>query len=370
MTTSTALHRSLTDAIDAWQRRSQRPLDWPDSRFQSLAHRLFAHQYSHNEPYRTLCKGRSISPNDNPPVDTIPAVPTDAFKVAHLFCADGDPQRTFRTSGTTGDQRGAHHFSDLQTYRRSLLAAFAHFCLHDDRPQLPFAMIAPSANALPDSSLSFMLHALMERHGTPHSQWLVSLDDQGRWHLDIDAWQSLVDRCLHNDDPLFCFGTAFGFASLFSNWDHSVELPPGSRLVETGGFKGRFKSLTRQDLYQAFTDRLGLTPHRCLSEYSMTELSSQLYTDGFLRGPQATGRLYAPPWLRVSIVDPIDFEPLPTGDEGLIRLFDLANIDSVCAIQTSDQGRLHTDGGLTLVGRAPDADLRGCSLTIEELLDA
>ncbi len=369
MTTSADLHRTLVDAIDDWRRSPDRPQTWPAERFRSLAQRLFAYQYSHNEPYRTLCKGRGVAPDQSPDVDAIPAVPTDAFKVAHLFCSTDRPTHTFRTSGTTGERRGAHHFSRLQTYRRSLLAAFQHFCLQGPDERLPFAMVAPPAEQLSDSSLSYMLARLMEDFGTDASRWLVTVDHHGQWHLDIDAWRRLLDHALEVEQPLFCFGTAFGFASLFDLWDGQVALPGGSRLVETGGFKGRFTELTRADLYDAFQRRLGLQDRQCLSEYSMTELSSQLYTDAWIADGDPTGRFFAPPWLRISIVDPIDFKPLPRGEEGLIRLFDLANIDSVSPIQTSDRGRLHPDGGLTLLGRAPDADLRGCSLTIEELLN-
>jgi hypothetical protein len=49
------------------------------------------------------------------------------------------------------------------------------------------------------------------------------------------------------------------------------------------------------------------------------------------------------------------------GETGLIRVFDLANVYSVLAIQTEDLGIRHGDG-FVLAGRAVLAEPRGCSL--------
>jgi len=48
----------------------------------------------------------------------------------------------------------------------------------------------------------------------------------------------------------------------------------------------------------------------------------------------------------------------------LLRIYDLANVDSVMAIQTEDVGRAWQDG-IELIGRASGAELRGCSLLTE-----
>ena len=49
------------------------------------------------------------------------------------------------------------------------------------------------------------------------------------------------------------------------------------------------------------------------------------------------------------------------GETGLIRVFDLANVYSVMAVQTEDLGIRHGDG-FALAGRAVLAEPRGCSL--------
>ena len=52
-----------------------------------------------------------------------------------------------------------------------------------------------------------------------------------------------------------------------------------------------------------------------------------------------------------------------------MRIDDLANLDSVAFIQTSDLGTLD-EAGLTLHGRASAAVARGCSITADQLLSA
>jgi hypothetical protein len=63
----------------------------------------------------------------------------------------------------------------------------------------------------------------------------------------------------------------------------------------------------------------------------------------------------------VQIVSPETWDEVAVGETGLIRVFDLANVYSVMAIQTEDMGVRHGDG-FTLAGRAALSEPRGCSL--------
>ena len=54
------------------------------------------------------------------------------------------------------------------------------------------------------------------------------------------------------------------------------------------------------------------------------------------------------------------------GERGLIQILDLANQGSVIAVRTEDEGEPR-DGGFEVLGRSEGADLRGCSLTFEEM---
>ena len=74
------------------------------------------------------------------------------------------------------------------------------------------------------------------------------------------------------------FGTAFAFVQLFDGTRHSLgQLPPGSLVIETGGFKGRTREVPREELYALFGSRLGVPLENCHSEYGMSEMASQFY---------------------------------------------------------------------------------------------
>jgi hypothetical protein len=95
--------------------------------------------------------------------------------------------------------------------------------------------------------------------------------------------------------------------------------------------------------------------------------------------------LISPPWCAVQVLDPDTLDPMPLGAEGLIALLDLANWETASTLLTGDVGRLVPaddpddvppgwhglpDGccGLSLVGRAPQAAPKGCSLALDQLL--
>ncbi len=70
-----------------------------------------------------------------------------------------------------------------------------------------------------------------------------------------------------------------------------------------------------------------------------------------------------PPGRRFRAVAPGTGHP---ATRGLLRFFDLANYQTVGAIETADLGVVHPDGSVSLEGRLEGAIPRGCSLTVEE----
>ncbi|MCB1035813.1 MAG: hypothetical protein KDD47_18470, partial [Acidobacteria bacterium] len=108
----------------------------------------------------------------------------------------------------------------------------------------------------------------------------------------------------------------------------------------------------------------GIPQGRIVREYGMTELSSQFYSRALEGGDPDL--FVVPPWTRVHILDPASLEELPEGEVGLVAVLDLANLGSALHVLTEDLGCREEDG-FRLRGRASGAELRGCSLTAEEL---
>jgi hypothetical protein len=143
--------------------------------------------------------------------------------------------------------------------------------------------------------------------------------------------------------------------------------------METGGYKNRSRSLPKMELHALITERLGVPPENIVCEYGMSELSSQAYTvtsdEWQVTGEAAsschlspvTCHFRFPPWARVQLISPETGHEVADGETGLIRIFDLANVFSVIAVQTEDLGIRRGDG-FEVIGRAQMAEPRGCSL--------
>jgi hypothetical protein len=305
--------------------------------------------------------GRLASASD------IPALPTDVFRLRRIAAHDAhDDERTFATSATTHELRGRHAFRTTASYRMGALA-WAERMLWPDQARLGCVVLASNEARLADSSLGFMLARFAEVHGGASWHW-----DGER--LDSDGVRRALDAAREADAPLLVAGTSFAFVHLCDALAAPSPLPKGSRVMQTGGFKGKSREVDAAALRRAIAEAFALDPGMVIAEYGMTELSSQLYQGTIARALGSLPRLasdtayYPPPWLRVAAVDPTTLAPVPVGQEGIGRIVDLCNVDSSVAIQTGDRLIEKDDGSVELLGRLPGAIARGCSLALEQAL--
>ncbi|HYO16324.1 MAG TPA: hypothetical protein VE685_24255 [Thermoanaerobaculia bacterium] len=334
--------------------------------FEELALAAFAFQFERIEPFRRLCEGRGVIPENISDWRRLPPVPTAAFKTLELAAAPA--VEVFRSSGTTdGERRSVHHqpFPDL--YRQVIDASFPRFCLPYLPPggRLPILSLIPSREQLPDSSLSFMADHVLACYGSSES--LVAFGARGVEAAKARSWAGGRQR---EGRPVLVLATAFALAQWLDALERQglrFRLPAGSALFETGGFKGRSTEMSREDLLERVAAWLGVPPGSVVREYGMTELTSQCYTRALLGGDPDL--FVAPHWVRVRILDPETLEEVPAGTPGLISVFDLANLGSAVHVLTEDLGVAEGEG-FRLLGRAAGAELRGCSLVVEELQGA
>jgi hypothetical protein len=334
--------------------------------FEGLALEVFAFQYGQSASYRRFSDGRRITPDTIASWQEIPAVPTSAFKMVDLSCAP--PEHVFVTSGTSqgAEQRGRHGFPWLEVYHSSLLANFeAHLLPDGARPRM--LILAPSSDRLPSSSLSHMLDVVRRTYGGEGSAYYI-----GETDINLTGLLTTLKEVEARREPVCLLGSSFAFVHLL---DVCLEegcrfmLAEGSRLMDTGGFKGRSREISRDELLHLYEEVFGIPETFCVNEYGMTEMGSQFY-DNALRD-RVQGRLRVrfkeiPPWVRTRICDPATLKDLPEGEVGLLTHYDLANCGSVMAVETEDLG-YRIGEGFEVVGRAPGAETRGCSLTVEEL---
>lgn len=359
-------HRLRDDLIAVMEAGVATPV--PDAVFDGLARRVLEHQWERNPVFARFCEARGVQPGSWSSWRDIPPVPARAFRERALV-SSGPAEAVFRTSGTTGGgaKRGEHRVPDLSLYHASMLPNFkAH--LLPDGACLPMISLIPSRREVPDSSLSHMI-GVVEDELAPETSYFVDRD--GR--LDERGLRSALGEAEGAGEPVLVVGTAFAFVHLLDALAADgirFRLPAGSRVMETGGFKGRARTVPRAELYEAIHDRLGIPPAWIVNEYGMTELLSQFY-EPVLAGRARLHR--PPPWVRTRVLDPATLEALPTGREGLLCHFDLANLGSVCCLLTEDLGMEPPEAegdGFHVLGRNPGAEPRGCSLAMDDLMTA
>lgn len=372
-----------------------------ETQFEALALAMSAYQLARNVPYARYAASLGVDVAHPPRTwREIPAVPARAFKDATLATfPPNQAELTFHTSGTTADVAGKHYIEHAGLYDAALLAGFDRFMLDDRaagdaarrsggialaidnrgshpgalRAKLRYLNVVPNPRFRPHSSLAYMMGHVSVLRGDGKAQYFLdddpSLGPSARepW-VDVDGFGHALERAIAEKQPVCLAGTAFGFVALLDGLEaehRQFVCPSGSRIMETGGFKGRARVVERTQLYARLEAALAIGTSSIVAEYGMTELVTQYYDAPERRTADARIKR-APPWLRTLVVDGNGRE-VPSGETGSLRHVDLGNRSSVIAIETEDQGYACNDG-IVLLGRALDAAPRGCSLDTEDLI--
>jgi hypothetical protein len=308
----------------------------PDADFTALAARIWTVQCRDNAVIRRFCTALGVVRQQ--------FIPISFFRDFDLRCGeDWQAAAVFQSSGTTASARSRHLVRDLDLYEHASVAGFRHFF-----PDGDYAIFALLPNYLQagDSSLVQMVKHFILTFGAP---------DSGFYLDDFDALRNALYAAIERRERILLIGVTYSLLDFAAS--HGLQLPADAIVMETGGMKGRRKEMVRAELHAEL--KAGLGVDRIYSEYGMTELLSQAYTDG-------GERFFCPPWMRCVVTDLyIPGLVLPIGQVGRINLIDLVNVHSCAFIRTDDLGRSHVDGSFEVLGRLDHADLRGCNLLVD-----
>jgi len=338
----------------------------------------FAHQVRWNAAYARFAAARGASPESTGRALDIPAIPARAFGLARLATFPPElTSRRFRSSGTTGDARAVLELDPLglELYDAALRPAFRRALLADGAA-LRWIALLPDPALATESSLAYMVGSAARTEGVSPAYF-----GQPGGDVDLSGAIAALAAATRDGAPVLLLTTALALDALCAALaagagPRTIALPSGSRLMETGGFKGRRREIERDALYAEAGARLGVPESAILGEYGMTEMVSQFYdapppASSPRDAADSRARIkHGPPWVRTLVVDPVTLAPVTGGEEGVLLHHDAAAMSSTVALLTEDRARPLPGGGFELLGRMPGATARGCSLALDALVRA
>lgn len=314
-----------------------------EEEFKEVSLEVFQYQYRNCEVYRKFCDLLNTDPKAVKNITDIPFLPIEFFKTHKILDAQKDSvDCIFTSSGTTGMELSQHFVADTKIYDESFILAFEKF--YGKASEYTILALLPSYLEREGSSLIYMVDRLIKDSNNPSSGFY------------LHNMQELVNQLLEQEkkkEKTLLIGVSYALLDLIE--DYQLPALEHTIIMETGGMKGKRKELIKQELHKILAEGFGVK--HIHSEYGMTELLSQAYSEG-------DGLFATPPWMDVLTRDPEDPLSYVANQTGGINVIDLANLHSCSFIATQDLGKKYPNGLFEIIGRFDNSDIRGCNLLL------
>ena len=310
--------------------------------FTQVALEVFKHQFKNNKVYRSFCDLLYVHPSEVKTIEEIPFLPIQFFKSREVLSSLEAIAETFTSSGTTGSLTSKHYVTDITLYKESYLKGFAHF--YGNIEDYTVLALLPNYLERKGSSLVFMVDDLIKKSKKIESGfYLDNIEELAKKLIELDE----------KGEKTLLIGVSFALLDLIELKQFNLK---NTIIMETGGMKGRRKELIREELHEVLKEGFGVSEIH--SEYGMTELLSQGYSNG-------NGVFDTPPWMKILTRDTEDALTInELGKNGGINVIDLANYNSCSFIATQDLGKVHRNETFEVIGRFDNSDIRGCNLMV------
>lgn len=316
--------------------------------------------------YRRLLDALGYREEDGLEEAEIPMLPVSIFKELELRSVPEDAVfKTVTSSGTTG-QRASRIFLDADTaaaQQRVLYRIVSDFI---GERRLPL-LVLDSKKVLRDRAMFSARGAGVLGFSIFGSQSCYALDDGMR--LDLKGIRDFL--AAHRGERVLCFGFTYIV------WKHVVQALEalGEELAIAGGVLihgGGWKKLAGEAVSPAqFKERVrqSLGVETVCDYYGMAEQTGCIYMEC------PCGRLHASVWSDVLVRRPGDFSLCEPGEPGVLQVLSPLPLSYPGhSLLTEDMGVLLGEDDcpcgrlgkyFAVTGRAPRAEIRGCSDTYE-----
>jgi hypothetical protein len=307
--------------------------------FEEVAWQVYQFQSKNCVIYRAYIE--QLNRPEPTQINEVPFLPISFFKSHQVVSSNLPIQLEFNSSGTTGMTRSKHFVQKIEMYERSFIKIYEEF-IGSPKNQIILALL-PNYVEQGKSSLVYMVDKLIQETKNKLSGFYLN---------NYEDFILGYRQAIQEQKEIVIFGVSYALLDLA---ERNIDLSQ-ARIIETGGMKGRRKECSKEELHEAL--KQGLQLDYISSEYGMTELFSQSYSD-------KNGLFKLPNWMDVKIREVNDPFSYVQGEKtGGINIIDLANLYSCSFIETQDLGK-KIGNAFQLMGRFDQSDIRGCNLMVE-----
>jgi len=351
-----------------------------DELFSSSLREMATYHYENCEKYNRFCENSNFdlyNPDNN--LADYPYIPVNIFKNTELISVPKKKLvKTLQSSATTSGIPSKVYL-DIETSKRQTIASstvmknFLHqnrhtFFILDSNPRLG---VTSEMTARIAATRGFMILA-------KNYDYFMKSKDNGEFYLQIGKFLEACKDYNKINKSSNSKLTIFGFT--FIIYEHvvkplmeaniSIKLS-GAKLAHIGGWK---KLVDRKVSPAKFKEdvhkTLGILPEDVVDFYGFTEQMGIIY------GESSHGFKITPAYSEIIIRDINSLKPVPDGESGFIQTISpifssypgisvlTEDIGKIVGRNDSECGRLGTV--FQVIGRAQEAEIRGCGDLMEE----
>ena len=340
----------------------------PDRKAEFLSEHLkelLTYHESQCPEYRRLV---AISePFDESFLESYPFVPVTAFKEFDLKSTQGSVS-SVRSSATTSGIPSTIYV-DRETRKRQSLSASKILSDYIGAEQRPYIVFDLESTSRGSSGMSARGAAILSlAHFASEFHFVMKQDEERGLCIDVDAMQKALEAI--GDRPFIGYGFTYilyqAHVELRNLGIVGAPAHPDSTILHSGGWKRMSEiAVDKKSFNNVVASPWKLEAHKIVDFYGTIEQVGVPYPDC------AAGLKHVPYWAEVITRCADTLAPANVGEPGLIQLLNCLPLGSPNhSVLTEDLGAIMLEDGCScgrrgkgfvFLGRAPKAELRGCS---------
>ena len=332
------------------------------------------HHYRNCLPYQNLCRNRNFDPRSAQDPEALPYLPTAIFKNTLLLSIPEDQVFREINSSATSSGTPSRMALDRQTSSRQSKCFNKIVLERVGNRRYPFVVLDTPETVQRSARISARSSTI--RSLLFCASRVDTCVDEVNGNLRLD--EKTLDRLLREAEKESEAIVLFGFTYILY---HHMVRPlmgkklnynlKGTKIIHIGGWKKlEAEKVSSEKLVQDCAGVFGVDKSDIIDLYGFTEQAGMIYPTC------QAGLRHVPVWGEVIVRDPLNLNPLPEGEDGLLQFITpIQTSYPGHSVLTEDMGRVECIDTCTcgrkgkafkVIGRAPNSEIRGCGDIIAE----